>query len=193
MTLQMQQFRAALRDVLRATTRTEAEIVNKALKDVAFRSAQFTPKVTRATVIANLKQNGLLPRLAAASCNRKFGQGQWTIAQHRQEMADILKRRGSGVGAVRAGWIPAIQRLGGSYRGAKLRPGSTANDGRAVAATIRNLTGMIENAVVTMDHSGRQYGAGEIPAAVAALQRAVEFVTRDRREYAERRLREALS
>jgi len=187
----LKELSSALRLVIATTKKAEADIVTRAAKDVAFKSAQFTPKLNRDRELGKLKKNGLLPALAAAACNKKFGVKQWNRQQHKDEMAAILKRRGKGFGAVRAGWIPAIQKLGGSYRGAKLRPGGSAADGTAKKATVTSLISFIVNAVKTESFNGRIKGPAEIKPAVSALNQAVSAVARDRVAYAEKKLREA--
>jgi len=124
--------------------------------------------------------------LAAMACNKKFGQKKWSRVQHKEMMAKILKRRKSGIGALRAGWIPAIQALGGSYRGAKLRAGS-ASKGTAKKATINNLVGTIKNTVITKNYKGEEQGVGSINIAVDALGKAIRFVINDRQTYLDRK------
>ena len=58
LTCDLTKFRKALANVALASKKPEAEIVNKALKDVAFRSAQFTPKTTAAKVRAGPFRGG---------------------------------------------------------------------------------------------------------------------------------------
>ncbi len=189
-TADMSRFRRVLHLVRATTGKAEAEIVNKALKDVAYRAASFTPKTSVGTIRAALGADNLLAKLASASLKRK--QGKFTRAEHRAEMERIGKRRTRGVNALRAGWIPAIQRLGGSFRGAKLNAMGSAAHGTAKAATINHLSGYIQNAVRTTDHVGRQMGAGEIELAVHALDQAITSVTEDRENYAKKKMREAL-
>ena len=181
----MARFTAALRRVKAQSRRSEAEIVNKALKDVGFRAAQFTPKTTAAQIRGELLSGNLLPRLAAASLKKR--QGKFTRAEHKEEMQKILRRRTSGVNALRAGWIPAIQRFGGNFRGARLKPGGSASRGTGRPATIGQLSGFIRNSVRTHNHAGRAFGPGEIAVAVTALQRAILHVSNDREVLARKR------
>jgi hypothetical protein len=185
LTVDLSKFRAALANVALASKKPHAEVVNKALKDVAFRSAQFTKKTTAAKIRAGLPKE-LVMRLAAASLKKK--QGKFTKEELKAAAARILKRRRSGIGGVRAGWIPAILALGGKYRGAKAKPGGSAAKGLAKKAGAFRMAGLIRNAVVTRQFAkNTETGAGNIPFAVAALRKAIVFVTNDRQAYAERK------
>ena len=188
MQVDLSKFRAALVAVKNQTKKPEADIVNRAMRDVAFRSASFTPKATASSINSALggKTGRVLAGLAAVACNKKFGVKKWSRVEHKEMMAKILKRRKSGIGALRAGWIPAIQALGGSYRGAKLGSGS-ASLGTAKKATINNLVGTIKNAVFTRNHKGEKKGAGSIHVSINALQKAVQFVSKDREAYLDRK------
>jgi hypothetical protein len=185
MTSDLSRFRTALANVALASRKPHADIVNKALKDTAFRSAQFTPKTTAAKVRSSLPKE-MLFRMAAKHLKEK--QGKYTKAELRATAAKIAKRRRSGIGGVRAGWIPAILALGGTYRGAQSNPSGSAAKGTAHKAKESQMAGLIRNAVVTTQFSTRtNTGAGNIPFAVDALRQAIVFVTNDRNAYAERK------
>jgi hypothetical protein len=188
MQVDLSKFRAALVAVKNQTKKPEADIVNRAMRDVAFRSASFTPKATASSVNSALggKTGRVLAGLAAVACNKKYGVKKWSRVEHKEMMAKILKRRKSGIGALRAGWIPAIQALGGSYRGAKLGSGSAAK-GTAKKATINNLVGVIKNAVFTRNYKGEKTGVGNIAVASDALGKAIRFVVNDRQTYLDRK------
>lgn len=193
LTADLGDFRAALRKVKVATKKAEADIVNGALKDVAFRAASFTPKTSQARVVSQLTSDGLLPALASMSLNKRVGKNTktakvWGRPQHHAEMLRILAARRRGVNAIRAGWIPAIQSLGGSFRGVKVIPGGSAAQGTAKPATIDNLSGFIVNTVKTMSGSHIVYTADEIAVALAALEKAIVFVTKDKNDYAQRKI-----
>jgi len=185
LTCDLTKFRAALANVALASKKPEAEIINKALKDVAFRSAQFTPKTTPAKVRSSLPKE-ILFRIAAKHLSEK--QGKYPKEYLRATAGRIAKRRRSGIGGVRAGWIPAIMALGGTYRGAKAKPGGSAKKGTAKKAGAFRMAGLIRNSVITTQFAKRtNTGAGNIQFAVDALRKAVVFVTNDRQAYAERK------
>lgn len=179
----MKAFRASLQKVRDATKKEEAVIVNGALKDIAFRAASFTPK-SSASKISSIPKK-VLARIAVAHLTKT--RSGFTRSDIKETMKKILKARKSHVGALRAGWIPAIQAFGGTYRGAKLSPASTAARGGAKKATIANLSGAIINTIVTRSHNGK-HSAEHIAVAVAGLERAVAFVTKDKNDYAQRKI-----
>lgn len=189
MTIDISRFQRSLREVRRVSKRSEAEIVNKALKDVAFRSASFTPKSNAAKIRGELQQNKLAIRLAVATLKKR--RGKFNSNDVKDMAARIVKARTSHVSALRAGWIPAIQKLGGNYRGAKLSQSGTAADGTASKATIWRLSGFIRNSIVTKNSKGRT-SAGNITVLKQGLAKAIDFVTNDRETYAATKMRAAL-
>lgn len=182
---------AAIRNVMKATKKTEAAVVNRASKNISFRAASFTPKASASEINAGLRNDKIILKLAIIACRNKYGTGkgawgnkQEAQAKIKEEASRIMAKRKRGIGALRAGWIPAIQQLGGNYRGARLNAGSTAAKGTATKATIENLSSVIRNTVMTRNARGTQMGAGDIALAEHALLRAVEFVTDDMEGYA---------
>lgn len=188
MEVDLSKFRAALLSVKNQTKKPEVDIVNRALRDVAFRSASFTPKASVSTITSTLKggKNNIILWLATKACNDKFGIKKWKKKDRREMAQAIYRRRKSGVGALRAGWIPAIQALGGSYKGAELRAGSVSK-GTAKKATIGKLVGLIKNNMITKNYKNEKMGAGSIKVAIDGLRKAVQFVTSDRQAYLERK------
>ncbi len=184
-------FFAALRNKAKVSRKIESDGINRALKNVAFRAAQFTAKTTASQISSELKTGDLLPRLATIACNRKYGKGGWNREQHSEMMKSIVKRRRSGAGALRAGWIPAIQMLGGRYRGAKVRSGTTGAEGYALKALPHKLNGLIANAVQVHNFKGQQFSAADIAIAINALERAIGFVTEDMEGYVTRKITQA--
>lgn len=191
-------FLAALRSKIKLSARGEAEVINKSLRNVAFRAASFTDKATARDVTSDLKRDNILLKLAIRYCRRKYGTGKgaWgnkkeAKAKIREAMALILKKRKRGIGALRAGWIPSIQQLGRSYRGAKVNAGGTASLGSAKKADAESLTGAITNAVQVWSANNVQFSAADVAMAVNALDRAIEFVTDDMEGYLARKVMEA--
>ena len=74
-TADIRAFSAALRMVKEVSRKTEAEIVTKAAKDVAFRAASFTPKTTASKINSELKDSRILTALAVNALNKKHGKG----------------------------------------------------------------------------------------------------------------------
>jgi len=175
----MSRFTRVLREVKTATRKASVEIVNRAARDVAFRAASFTPKTTGAIVAATLSSK-MLAGLASAALRKN---GKFTKAEHKAYMKRILAKRKRGIGGIRAGWIPAIKALGGTYRGAKMNGGGSASKGKGKMATTSSLVAFITNAIITTSAKGVQTGGGNIPFAKAALEKAIRFVTSDREAY----------
>lgn len=188
------QLRAALRDYLKVTKKTETEIVNKTLKDVAFRAASATPKTSAPRIRRDLSKPGLLAALAARWLRKK--QGKFTEADLAEAMRKISVARLRHKGAIRVGWFPAIIKLGGHIRGSRDTAFShlgSAGQGGAKKATISKMTGEVWNAIFTRSGAtGAKKWGGQIGLAVRALDRAIAFVARDRLQYAERKLAERL-
>ena len=153
----MKKLHASLKAVKETSRRSFTEIINKALKDVAFRAAQFTPKTKSSVVRAGLRPK-LLSRIAAKALTAK--QGKFKKSELAAEKKKIMARRLKGIGGVRAGWFPAIVALGGKISNA---------------------------VVTTQFAKKTNTGAGNIPFAVSALRQAVLFVANDRAAHAERK------
>lgn len=188
----VRQLSEAMREVLRVTKKTEAEVVTKTAKDVAFRASSFTAKTTAARIRRDLTPE-LLGALAARWLRKK--QGKFTKEEHAAAMVKIRNARVKAAGALRVGWFPAIIALGGQIRGSKASSFShlgSAAKGYGIKATISNLRSIIANLVVTRDYTGRKHGAGEIEPAIAGLTKAIRFVARDRMQYAESKLKQSL-
>jgi len=171
-----------------ASKRTGAEIVNKALKDIAFRAASFTAKSSASKIRGELRGE-LLTKMAIKALKEKSD--TFNAFDIRDMKARILKARTSHVGALRAGWIPAIQALGGNYRGAKKLASGSAKNGKAVRATPSRMKGLIRNTIVTRSSKGKTT-AGQIDLLRKGLLKGIAYVTRDRNREARRRMLAAL-
>jgi hypothetical protein len=199
-------FVAALQRVEKATKKPAANIVNGALKDVAFRAMSFTPYADPGKIQAELYRDKILIKLAVQRLVRRSGKAiidrrgnsvltargrqkryssQITPAAIGREATKILKRRINSSRAARAGWIPSVRAFGGSIRGGgKLKAGSSASKGGATKATVSRLKGVIRNALMTRNHNGKRTSVENISEAVQALEKAVAFVTADKNSYA---------
>lgn len=184
----LSRFNASLRRMKEVSKRTGAEIVNKALKDVAFRAASFTVKSSASKIRGELKGE-LLTKLAIIALRKK---GSFNKNDVRDMKARILRARTSHVGALRAGWIPAIQALGGNYRGAKSISQGSAMNGTAIKATPSHISGLIRNTIRTRSAKGRTTTAAQIAELKRGLLKGIAYVTRDRNREARRRMLTAL-
>lgn len=183
MTADISRFTATLKRVLRETKKTGAEIVTHACRDVAFRAASFTPKSSPGKINRDLHPN-ILRKMAAEWLAKK---GKYTKRDLRTAMSKIKKKRKASVGALRAGWIPAIQQLGGTYRGATATQRGSSSKGFGKKATASNLRAHIRNTIVTRSHDGK-HSADRIGVAAKALQKAIQFVSSDRQNHVRKKM-----
>ena len=193
-TADLREFNRAIANVARYSKRPAADLLNWALRDVAYRSAQFTPKANKSKVLRDVGatgRNGKIWAIASVRANRKYGKGQWSAAQ-RAEIVEALKAKSAqGIGALKAGWAPAIIALGGSFRGT-VRANGSISGGLAIKATEARLAGMIRNTVITRDKDGNPFSADEIALARIGLQKAIAFVTNQRNQSAIKKMNELL-
>lgn len=191
-----------------ATKRGRGDIVNRALKNVAFRAAQFTEKLTPDEIEEILLKDRLLLKITMKTLQREGESlptkrkgklkgvkrrrktGKITRAMISREARKIKARRRQGSGVTRAGWIPAVQKMGGSYRGAKLRAGGIASKGQGRRATDAVPVGSIENAV-TRNFTGKGGSKGRWKAE-KALGRGINHVADENIRYAKKKIRETL-
>jgi hypothetical protein len=201
----LKRFQASLRAKMAASKRTEPEIVNKALKDVALRAMQFTEAADPTTIEAALRRDKIALKLATKKLAgragtvrvnsrgytgrtkggnlRKFSK-RVSRAQIAAEARKIINRRKAGARAIRAGWIPGARTVGAGARGgARLTQGS-AQRGTGRRATQSAPYGFIRNSLVTRSaRGGRRMGVGQIRQAIAGLRAAVSFVASDVEKY----------
>lgn len=183
-------FTAAVREIRAVTKRTEADILNRAARNVAYRAAQFTPKSSVSKIRASLRRGKLLIKLAASQLKRE--KGRYTRQEHIDRMRKIEKKRTGNVTALRAGWAKGIIDMGGSFRGSKLRATGSAFRGFGRKATPARLLAHLRNAVITTSTTGHQTGAGDIHFMEAALSRAIDLVAKENRAYAQRKIAQQL-
>jgi hypothetical protein len=201
----LNEFKAAIANIVRETKKAEAEVVNRALKNVAFRAMSLTDYAPPARIQAQLYNKKYALKLAVIALRKKVGQpvtrkGQPVIYKRtgKTKVHGPLTRKAIGLKAkaiigtrrgharaIRAGWIPAVLALGGEIRGgAKLTSGGSASKGRAFKATPSKLHGSIVNALVTKNHRGAKTDVKQIEQAQRGLQAAVQTVTSENENYA---------
>lgn len=208
----LNQFTAALRAVKAATKKTEAEIVTRACRDVAFRAMQFTEKTTAAKITSDIKSKGdMLKRMAIKRLKEKGGiskaglasamssatkrkRGSSFVKQWKMEVAEEMKRiinaRKSKAAGLRAGWIPAVLDMGGKIRGTREKQNTSARKGFGKKATPTRLQAHIRNTIVGISHDGKITPAEKISVLTEALNKAIAFVASDRENYVRRKMME---
>lgn len=191
LTADLTAFRASLRKVSAATKKEYPDIVNKALKDVGFRAASFTDKADPAKIEQDLWRDKIGLKLAARTLKQQSGQVGGKRVTRRLialRTKQLIARRKKVVGYARAGWFAAIRAFGGTIRGSgggrKVSP--PAKLGFGTIATAGKLWGEIVNLVY--DKMKGKASAQSRAKMEAALHKAIVFVTKDREEYAQRKI-----
>lgn len=162
------EFRTALLEYQNATGKDGVTILNRAGRNVAFRAASFTPKALASRIRADLNKDPHLVYALTSLALKKRGVGILKKPQFRAEVRKFINRRIASAGFLRAGWAPAIEALGGSFRGKKM-----GDHGWASKASITHLITEIANTVPGIDKMG-----------VRALNEAIDFVADDMLSYA---------
>ena len=197
----LREFKRQLQAVQEGSKRDGADILNRTLRNVAFRAAQITEFAEPGKIQAELYRDKILLKMATAYVRKKAGatkvdrygntklskrgralkHGRVTRRAIAAAANKLLRVRISRSKAVRAGWIPAIKAMGGSVRGdnGRIRSGGSASKGTARKATPRNLSGEIANALVTKNSKRKRTPVEQIRQATYALQEAVRVVTVD--------------
>lgn len=208
MTSNIKEFNRAIQAVGQATKKDGADIVNRALRNVAFRAMQFTESAEPGKIQAELYRDNIALKMAAAHLAKKVGttkvdrlgntkltrggraqkHGRVTRQQIAAYATRIIKRAINSARAIKAGWIPAVKSTGGSVRSEKQKASGSASKGFAVKATLSRMKGEIVNALVTRDHGRKKTDVSRISQAQAGLNRAVAFVTQDMMNYAKSKI-----
>jgi len=158
-----------------ATRKDEADILNRAGKNIAFRAAQFTPRASASAILAELSKNA---NELAIKILSKRGRFKGVPIKERQEIVKkFISARRKSAGYIRAGWGPAIVAFGGNPTRLKLRPNSKFIIGFGKRATHRHLMAVLAN---------NARGAEKV--ARGPLRKAIAFVARDMASYARRKL-----
>lgn len=186
--LDTRRLKSALLDVLRDAKKIEADVVNKAAKDIAFRAMGQTGFASPGQIEGELLTDKLAIRIVASRLRKK---GNFTKAQLASGVRKLINARKRGSRFRRVGWIPAIKALGGSPRGERVRSGGMASRGYAKPATVSDLTALIAN--VSYDAMTGPNAARSQAQMINALKAAVAIVAKDREEYARKKMDAMLS
>lgn len=205
----MPELLEATQAVHRATDREMVDILNKTLKDVSYRAAEFTPKATDERIERDLRKDKIALKMATTRLRKRIGQTftktvrtkggprQKTITVSRitrrqigTEARRIIARRKKRKGFARAGWLAALAKMGGRVARQDNRIIGKTATGDAKPATVNNLVGEVWNNVY-MKLQGKA-AARTATMMENALQRAADFVAKDMQAYAERKLTERL-
>lgn len=171
------QFILALRAYRAATKKDSVEVLNRAARNVAFRSSQFTPKGNASKIRRDIMRDPNLRYALTSIALRKKGVGRLPSPQFQKAVDALVSRRASSANYLRAGWAKAIQDLGGSFRGVKFR-GAGGFGNKAI------VNKLIANIVNTTSHKTRASVVGAELIGGKALQQAIAFVAEDMISYA---------
>lgn len=147
-------------------TKTLVAITNKALLNVAYKSAQFTEVTGVAKINEDLRKPGLLAKLTAIRLRGR------KVPDFAAEMERTRNIRLSSVRYLRSGFAPIVRALGGTFRGresVKLNTGihSTGHTGNTPQFTW----------IIDEPHEGK--AASAEAKVFPSIQRAIDFVSRD--------------
>lgn len=163
------QFSRALKEYHQATGKDMTEILNRSGRNVAYRAAQFTPAATAAKIRADLNHEPHLKYALTSLALKKKGIGTLKSPLFAREVERFVARRIASRAYLRSGWAPAIEALGGTYRGRM----ANNRHGWATKANILRWVTEIANTVPGIETVG-----------VEPLKRAIDFVSEDMLNYA---------
>jgi hypothetical protein len=178
-------FVFALRAKKAACQRTMPDILNHALRDVAFRAASYTPKANAARIRADLMSDPHLRYALTSIVLRKKGIRALKKPEFAAAVARFVSRRASSAAYLRSAYAKVIEQLGGSFKGAHFRG---AAEGFANEATAGKL---IAQMVTILSQPSSQQAASAERIGIEAINKALNFVAQDMIEYAQRKLAEA--
>lgn len=171
-TLDTRQLSRAFREVEKATGKAEADILNRAGRNICLRAIKNTPKAD------GTKIRALDPKILVAGAVKRMAGQRALRPDFDRLVRKELSRRLRSVGYIKAGWIMAAKAFGGAQNG-KVSKKSLAGQGYGKAATEGHLVAILANCARGADVVGN-----------AAFQAAVDFVAKDMVAYAEKKLAE---
>lgn len=183
LTLDTRDFERALLNYEAATGRDLPEVLNRAGKNIAYRTASFTKPALAGQIERDLTRGADEHFLAALTSIRlrKKGIGRVAAPQFRKEMTKTLMGRIGSKGYMRYAWAEAIEKFGGNFRGKRLAGASA----EVIKATVNSLLTAI-TASVNQPTEAKAASAEE--KMMPALQEAVDFVAADMLEYAAKKM-----
>jgi hypothetical protein len=174
-------FLFALRAKKAACQRSYPEILNDALRNVAFRASSFTPRANASKIRSELMRNPRMRYALTAILLKKKGIGALKKPLFAKEVARFIVRRAASAGYLRAAYAKAIADLGGTFKGSKF----SGADGFANKASVSRLIAEMVTIVTEPDATHAQ-GAERI--GTEAIRQAIDFVADDMIAYAQRKL-----
>lgn len=192
------EFSRGLQAKLRASKKDEADITNRAARDVCLKSIKYTPRAQAKGLGQELLQDGYLMRLVYAVYHPVGGQKKqkhlvpglatspakpgatripgYTRTQMRELANRLLAHKRRSRGYIAAGWIKAAQAFGAALN-RKVSNAGEAGKGYGKKATPSRLEAL-----------GANLATGAILVGPPALQQALDEVGLDMSAYAERKM-----
>lgn len=179
-------FQSALEIYRRATRKDVPEVVNRAAINLAFRSAQFTPKADIPSSIGKIRNIYAFTNWVYTQRGIKHP----TKARRDAAFSRLIRQRVSVAGFIRRGWAQAGKRIQqqSGIRGSVRIPGLGGRRGKGTGTMARQailsfaeIVNFSTSKSVTSASALKRYG-GE------GLQEAIRFVTGDMMEYARKKL-----
>lgn len=189
LSLNTSQFEQALRQYESATGKDMADVLNRAARNVAYRAAQNTPVASRAEIKSQLFRDEKLRYALTSIRLKKRGSGILKSPQFEREVEKMVAQRMGSSRYLRAMWKPAIEKFGGTYRGAAPKHG---NEGYGIPA-VDGLANIFAEIAAIINQPDSKHAAGAERVGMKALQAAIDFVAEDMLAYAQDRMEKTAS
>jgi hypothetical protein len=179
------EFNSALRDYIKVSRRSIAEIVNKRAVNIAFKAIRHTPKALKSKINRELKAKSKLnPKapLGAILVNKGRKPGLYGEAMT-SEIEALKQRRARTIGFIKSGWLGAVKDLQPHAKVFRRPPrvnvqGPPKGYGKPARSGL-NPTAEIVNQV-----------AGAVKIGASALQRAINEDAIDMRDFTAKRMQQ---
>lgn len=198
--MKTKQFDDAIELYKEATKKDMADVLNRALRNVGYRAAEFTPKKDKHVIEAELWSDKIGLKFITKKLRARIGQTfktakgklrtvrRVTRKQIALQTRQFIARRMKRTGFLRAGWVAALVKAGIKTSGLKgaIIADSKSSLGSGQQATPKKLYARLGNGVW-----GRLNGksAATIRGVMqGALRRAMSYVAKDMTDYAKERL-----
>lgn len=177
----IEKFKFALRAKKAACQKTLPDILNHAAKNIAFRSSSFVPKANPARIRSELMRDPHLRFALTSMALKRKGIGRLKSPEFARAVLKYVGRRVSSANYLRASFANAIEQLGGTFRGKKMRGASGFANKAQVSRFIVEIVSIVEQPTPAKANS-----------AEAIMQKAaweaIRYVTEDILVYARRKL-----
>lgn len=195
--IDVSRFVLALRSYRAATKKDGAEVLNRAARNIAYRTASFTPKASKAAIRSQLFKDPHLRYALTSLALKRIGGKTLTknqikynplnkLAQTKgllgkgefQKAVDaFVARRMSSAAYLRAAYAEAVTQLGGTFKGARFKGASGFANKATVSKLVAEIVGIVSEPDQAHATSAEKIG-------LKAVQEAINFVSEDMINYA---------